>query len=345
MLAAVLEAPGRMTVLELADPDCPPGGVVVAVKTCGICSVDAKMAVQGHRSLVYPRILGHEIAGVIVESRNREFAVGDRVQVSPGLRCGTCRACLGGADNQCREREIFGFSRDGGFAEYLPVPLNGNPVGALTKLPENVDFALATLAEPLACCLNAQEKIGVKPGDTVLIIGAGPLGLLQAGVARAFGAANILFSEIDSRRRQRVVSPWGDRVVDPLVENLSAVVMEVTTGRGADVLLYSTSGSGALDEDFFGLLGRGGRVSIFSGLSAESARVELDLNLIHYQELVLAGAYGCAARHNRAALALLDSGKMPFADLISHRFRLAETLVGIELTKTKEAFKVIVEVN
>ena len=343
MQAAVLTAPGRFEVLEVADPKCPPGGVVVEVKACGICSVDARMVVQGHRDLIYPRILGHEMAGVVVESQSPEFTIGDRVQVSPGLRCGTCRECQRGVDNLCQTRGIFGFSRDGGFAEYLPVPLSGALVGALTKLPENVDFALATLTEPLACCLNAQEKIGIKSGDTVLIIGAGPLGLLHAGAARASGATSILFSEVDSKRRQRVVSPWGDQVIDPLAEDLAAVVMELTAGKGADVLLLATSGSG-LNESFLNLLGRGGRVSLFSGMPVASTRVELDLNLIHYQELVLAGAYGCAARHNAAAVALLAGGKMPFAELISHRFSLAETVAGVELTKTKEAFKVIVEV-
>lgn len=344
MKAAVLAAPGCLQIRERPDPECPPGGVVVAVKACGICSVDARMVAKGHRDLVYPRILGHEIVGTVVASQSLEFKVDDRVQVAPGLRCGTCRECQRGDDNHCLTRGIFGFSRDGGFAEYLPVPLQGDLVGALTKLPENIDFASATLAEPLACCLNAQEKLGIKSGDTVLIIGAGPLGLLQAGAARAAGATSILFSEIDPRRRQRVALPWGDHIFDPAVADPATVVMELTAGKGADVLLLATSES-SLDESFLTLLASGGRVSIFSGLPVGLDRLALDLNLVHYRELVLAGAYGCTARHNAAAIALLAGREMPFAELISHRFSLAETVSGVELMKTKEAFKVIVEMK
>lgn len=344
MKAVVLATPGCLQVLERPDPECPPGGVVVEVKACGICSVDARMVAKGHRDLVYPRILGHEIAGTVVASQSPEFALDDRVQVAPGLRCGVCRECQRGDDNHCSTRGIFGFSRDGGFAEYLPVPLQGDLIGFLTKLPENVDFACATLAEPLACCLNAQEKFGIKSGDTVLIVGAGPLGLLQAGAARAAGATSILFSEIASRRRDRLANPWGEQVFDPVAEDSAAVVMEMTAGKGVDVLLMATSES-SLDETLLSLLGRGGRVSIFSGLPVGLDRLALDLNLVHYRELVLAGAYGCTARHNAAAIALLSSRKMPFTELISHRFSLAETISGVELTKTKEAFKVIVEMK
>jgi len=140
MKAAILNQPGKLEIREVRTPDCLSGGVLVKVKACGICSSDAKMVTSGHRALNYPRILGHEIAGIISESRNRQFKPGDRVQVAPGLRCGECLACRRGLDNQCEHREILGFSYDGGFAQYISIPLSGPIIGALTLLPKNVSF-------------------------------------------------------------------------------------------------------------------------------------------------------------------------------------------------------------
>ena len=345
MQAAILLAPSNFVVSEIPDPECPSGGVVIQVKVCGICSSDVKMVTKGHRALMYPRVLGHEIVGIVVESQSSHFTIGDRVQVAPGLCCKLCRECQRGMDNQCFSREIFGFSRDGGFAEYLPVPLDGAVVGTLTKLPENVSFALAALAEPLACCLNAQEKIGVREGDVVLIIGAGPLGLLHAGVARSLGASTILFSEIDVRRRQQLVPRWADLVIDPVKEDLASVVMDITAGQGVDVLLLAAGSNCNLDKNFLNFIRRGGRVSVFSGLSTEYSQIEVDLNLLHYKEIFLSGAYGCAVCHNRAAITFLADAGQYFTELISHRFSLLETVIGIEMVKNKEVFKAIVEVE
>jgi len=192
MKAAILEQPGKLGIRKVRTPECPCGGVLVEVKACGICSSDAKMVTSGHRALNYPRILGHEIAGIVSESQNPQFKPGDRVQVAPGLRCGECLACRRGMDNQCEHREILGFSYDGGFAR---IPLSGPIIGALTLLPENVSFEDAALGEPLACCINAQERAGVRSHDTVLIIGAGPLGLLHALVAKSRRVQTVIISE------------------------------------------------------------------------------------------------------------------------------------------------------
>ena len=165
MKAAVLKKPGILRLIEIADLDCSKGGVRIKVMACGICSSDVKMVTGGHRALIYPRIPGHEISGIIDQSRTKHFREGDRVQVAPGLRCTTCFQCQKGADNQCKYREILGFTRDGGFAEYMTVPVTGPIIGSLTHLPKNISYAAATLAEPLACCINAQEKIRIKSDE------------------------------------------------------------------------------------------------------------------------------------------------------------------------------------
>jgi len=288
MQAAILFEPGRLAIEETAIPECPFGGVLVKLKACGICSSDVKMMAKGHRALVYPRILGHEMAGVVVESRTREFKAGDRVQVAPGLRCGNCMQCRRGADNQCEKREIFGFTTDGGFAEYIPIPLKGPVVGSLSLLPEGVDYDVATLGEPLACCMNAQDKLGTKRGDTVLIIGAGPLGLLHSYVARVRGAENILFSEIQAARRKTAIPVWADQAIDPVNTDLFQTVMDATNEKGVDIIIFACSQMG-LNEKFIKLMAPGGGVSIFSGMPPPVAQIQLDLNAIHYNEIKISG--------------------------------------------------------
>jgi len=344
MQAAILVEPGRLKIGATSTPGCPAGGVLVKVKACGICSSDAKMMTKGHRALVYPRILGHEMAGVVVESRAPKFKAGDRVQVAPGLRCGSCTQCRRGADNQCESREIFGFTTDGGFAEYIPIPLKGPVVGSLSLLPENVSYDVATLGEPIACCMNAHDKIGTKPGDTALIIGAGLLGLLHGYVARVRGAENILVSEIQAPRRKTAIPTWADQAIDPANANLFETVMDATNKKGVDVIIFACSQMG-LDEKFINLLAPGGRVSVFSGMSPPVAQIQLDLNLIHYNEIKISGAYGCTAHQNTEAIKLIASGKLPLGELITNRVTLDNIEEGLEHTQVSRTLKSILEVQ
>ena len=343
MKAAILKQPGKLEIREVRTPECPCGGVLVKVKACGICSSDAKMVTSGHRALNYPRILGHEIAGIVSESQNPQFKPGDRVQVAPGLRCGECLACWRGLDNQCEHREILGFSYDGGFAQYIAIPLSGPIIGALTLLPIKVSFEEATLGEPLACCINAQEKAGVRSRDTVLIIGAGPLGLLHAMVAKSRRAETVIISETLEHRRTIAQNIRADYVVNPLEENLYQSVLEITNGKGVDVVIFACS-QVALDETVINLMAPCGRVSIFSGILPAISQLRLDSNTIHYKELTISGAYGCTARQNKAAIKLMTSNMWPSYKFEVHSVTLETIEQGIEDTKTNRVLKSVLEI-
>lgn len=344
MKAAILFKPGKLEIREIPTPNCPAGGVLVKVKACGICSSDAKMVTNGHRALNYPRILGHEIAGIVSESRNRQFKPGDRVQVAPGLRCGECLPCRRGMDNQCEHREILGFSHDGGFAQHIGIPLSGPIIGALTLLPENVSFEDAVLGEPLACCINAQEKADVRSDDTVLIIGAGPLGLLHAVVAKSRGAKTVIFSETLEHRRTTAQNIWADYVVNPLEVNLCQFVVEVTGGKGVDVVIFACS-QVALDETIINSLAPSGRVSIFSSIIPPISQIRLNSNTIHYKEIAISGAYGCTARQNKEAINLMTSNMWPSYKFAIHSVTLETIEQGIEGTKTNRVLKSVLEVT
>lgn len=344
MIAAILKKPGSLEIKEIPLPVCSAGGVLVKVKACGICAADAKMAAKGHRALIYPRILGHEIAGIVCQSRTSRFREGDRVQVAPGLRCGTCPQCRRGADNRCEHREILGFTQNGGFADVVSIPIEGPLVGALTLLPDDLTYADACLAEPLACCLNAQDRIDINGEDTVLIMGAGPLGLLHAVLSGVNGAGKVLIAEIEAHRREAAKYLLLDGVFDSTEENFFQTVSAATDQKGVDVIIFACS-EAVPDDSFLELLAPGGRVSLFSGISPLFSRPAVDVNRIHYNEIVISGAYGCTADQNRRAVDLIALNRLPVQDLITQRVNLENILQGLEHTKSRKALKSIVEVQ
>ena len=343
MKAAVLSRPGSMEIREVKQPSCPKDGVLVQVRACGVCAADVKMLSAGHRALVYPRILGHEIAGIVAQSRSPLFREGDRVQAPPGLSCGVCRHCRAHADNQCPSVQILGFNRDGGFARYLALPLGAGPVRAvLHPLPSNTPFDHAVFAEPLACCINAQNKLGLSSKDTVLIVGAGPLGQMHAVLAAQKGAAQVLMADMDSRRRILSES-MGIPVLDALDSSFFEQAMAATCGRGVDVLILA-AGAG-LEARFLEIMAVGGRISIFSGMSSDHSKSALDLNRIHYREIIVAGAYGCTVRQNAQALEWIASNGSAVERLITRRVSLDAIAEGFFHVQEKVALKSVVEVE
>ena len=342
MKAAILKAPGRLMLDEVAMPLCPDGGLVVKTQACSICSTDVKMFQHGHRDVNYPRILGHEVTGVVAESRIRGdmFQVDDRVQIFPGICCGRCPACRRGIDNLCEHIGIIGFSHDGGFAEFLVVPPQSVAGGGVNLIPAGVSYEEAALTEPLASCLNGQQLAGVTEGDTVLILGAGPIGLLHAMLARVRGASRVLVAERLPTRLAMAGLADIDRKIDINRESTEAVVKEETSGRGVDVILIACSGAtvSSLPE----LLAPRGRLCLFSGLPPETAQIPLDTNLIHYRELTIIGAYGSTAAQNSAALRLIASGKVPVAWLITKRLPLGEIQEGMEYVANQEGLKAVI---
>lgn len=342
MKAAILKAPGCLVLEDVATPPCPEGGLLVKIRACSICSTDVKMSHQGHRALAYPRILGHEVAGEVVESRASAtgFKIGNRVQIYPGICCGQCPACRRGADNQCQNIGIIGFTYDGGFAQFLAVPPQSVARGGVNLIPNELSFEEATLAEPLASCINGQQQAGVTQDDTVLILGAGPIGLLHAMLARVNGASQVLVAErLPSRLEAPGTAPI-DRMIDTGKESLEAVIQEETDGRGVDVILIACSKADV--SSLPGLLSPRGRLCLFSGLPAGGSHLSLDSNLVHYRELSIIGAYGSTAAQNSAALKLIASGKVPAGSLITRRFSLDEIEKAMEHVSQREGLKAVI---
>lgn len=346
MKAAVLKAPGILELDDLPDPECPKGGALIEVKACAVCGTDVKMLEVGHRDLVYPRVLGHEIVGKVVEiDRNCGIAEGDLVQVWPGIACGRCIHCLRGVDNRCEKIGILGFNRDGGFAELLALPWESIPRGINVvrgRESGSIDPGLMTLTEPLACCMNGQEMARVTRGDVVLILGGGPIGCLHALLAEFYRAEKVIVVERLEQRIRKIKKHTSAIVMDAS-ESLESIVAEETGVRGVDVILTATP-EVRVDGSLIRMLAPGGRMCIFSGPKAENYETPIDQRSIHYRELTVTGAYGCSSRHNRAAEELLASGALNAEWIITLRTALEKIQDAFNHSSKRAGQKSIVEI-
>jgi len=316
MKSAILTAPGRVEITDREPEQCTDYDVLVRVETCGVCRTDRKATQIGQRDLVLPRVLGHEVVGYIAEIGDMvtDLQVGDYVQVYPGLSCGICMHCLSGNDHLCSEMRIIGFSVDGGFTEYLLLRGKTRTPTNINILPARIDSKSASLAEPLACCVNLLERLMFNPSTNVVIFGAGPLGILTAQLAQVFEARCITVVEPHPTRR-REAEPFSDYQFDSdthLVTNLRQIEQQY----GIDIAIPCCP-----DNEPFALamevLSKRGQLGFFSGLTSASDLSNNLLNEIHYRELSVVGSYGCSLSHNKTALNLLSSEQISIKGVAS----------------------------
>jgi len=195
-------APRDVRVEDAPEPMAGPGELVIRVRNCSVCGTDAKIWQSGHPNLSPPRVLGHEVAGEVVEAGEGAggWSAGDRVQVIAAIPDGSCHECRHGWMTVCPNQERIGYQHDGGFAELMLVPAKVLAVDGVNRIPGGLSFAEASVAEPLSCVINGQEQAGVGEGQTVVVVGAGPIGCLHVRLARARGAARVFLVELSRRR-------------------------------------------------------------------------------------------------------------------------------------------------
>ncbi|MGE5585588.1 MAG: zinc-dependent alcohol dehydrogenase [Bacillota bacterium] len=344
MKAAVYHGPRDVRVEEVAGPSLDPGDALLKVMYCGVCGTDIKTYRRGHPMFEPPCILGHEPVGEIVEVRPGQGAaaagcvsVGDVVAVAPYVPCDNCRLCLKGRQEMCSSKAGIA----GAFCEYIRVPGEVLAKG-VSRLPEGLSPRVACLAEPIACCLNAIEAVPFDPGDSVLISGAGPMGLLMLELCKARGAGTIFVSEPSETRRAEA-ERRGARVIDPGAGDVGHQLKALAGADGTDAAFVCVGASDAL-ESAIASVRPGGRVNLFGGFPGGS-RVTLDPNTIHYGEVTLLGSFGFAPRHFHMGMRLLASGRLDVAGLLTCEFSLDDVVLALDTGASGEALKVLLRMN
>lgn len=345
MLVARFHAPGDIRLETDPDPVAGPDQVVIRVGACSTCGTDVKISRSGHPNMTPPQVMGHEVAGEIVQIGVdvEGWSIGDRVQVIAAVPDGTCPECRAGVPAVCRNQRSVGYQFSGGFAEFMVVPAEVLRVGGLNRIPDGLSYAEASLAEPLACVLNGQELARVGAGDTVVVVGSGPIGCLHVRLARARGAARIILIDLNAERLAEaaaLVTP--DLAIASGDQDPVEAVLAATDGRGVDVVITAAA-SGRAQEQGLRMLAPRGRLSLFGGLPKDAPDITVDANLVHYRELTIVGVNGSSPAHNTEALRLIGTGEVPVADLITHRLGLEHVLEAIDLVARGEAIKVTIE--
>lgn len=315
-LAAYYEGARRIR-LDASVPVQPaPGEVRLRVSHCGICGTDLRIwrGLMDAR-VAPPRVIGHELAGVVEAAGPgvSDFAPGDRVAVMPILSCGACPACRAGRTNTCHKLKVLGIDVPGAFQEYLTVPAR-----LLHRLPAGLPMDAAALAEPVAVACRAVRIAAVQPGEFVVVLGGGPIGMLTAMVAQHLGARVVLAGR--NPERARLAADAGIEVVDAGESTLPALVEERTNGAGADVVFEATGTPGG--AAMMTALGSAECRIVVLGLHVPPPPV--DLFRFFWRELKLFGCRVYRPEDFAQAVALLGLGSLPFDRAITHRFPLAE---------------------
>ena len=347
MRAAVFHEPGVMVVQDRPVPRIDDDGILIRVRAASVCGTDLRISRHGHFKILAGthRVQGHETAGDIVRigPQVTGYAVGDRVSVTPNVGCGRCRFCRQGLNNMCPDYEAFGISLDGGFAEYLAVPGFAVNRGSVFHLPERVGYAEAALVEPFSCCLRGQEALAVGYEDTVLIVGAGPIGAFNVMLARLAGAKKIIVANRSQPRLDRMKEFGADLAVNVSEQDLARVIHAETNGRGVDVAITAVS-SAAVQEQAVQLLATHGRLNFFAGLGVATG-VGIDTNRVHYKGLTLTGTTGSSNADYAKALQLVGDGRVDLSGLVTQTFPLEDIAGAFAYAASGSGMKAVVTVD
>lgn len=346
MLAAVYHGPNDLRVEDVPIPKVGPGDLLVKVIDTSICGTDLRIFHGDHRK--YPtgtvRIPGHEVVGTIAETGvgTTGYQVGQRVFVAPNMGCGHCKECVNGRNNLCANYDAIGITIDGSFAEYVLIPAKSVQQGNVIPVSEKIDPAVAALVEPFACVLHGQNAVHIQPGEVVLVIGAGPIGIMHTKLARVRGAGRVIVSEAVADRAAQAKQMGAHRVVIPAEENLKEVIASESDGRGADVIIVAAPVHAA-QENAVELAAIGGRINFFGGLPKDRPTISLDSNQVHYKELVITGTTACSTADCWQASELVNTGVIDLSDLVSLRFPLSAANEAFSKAQDRKYLKIVLE--
>lgn len=344
MKAAVYLGKEQIIVQDVAMPVLDDGEIMLAIDSCSVCGTDLRTYRHGDAKIKPPRILGHEFCGRVVESRapDANVKVGDRVVMYIVLIHATDKYVEMGRMNLSGNRTTMSYHHDGAFAPFMKVPALAVKQGNLFKVENDIPSDHLSIAEPLGCCMNAHSRLGVSLKDTVAVIGAGPIGIMHAMLARLQGAQKVIVLDNNPRRLEMAAGFDLDAtvLVRPDGSHRDEVI-RLTGGFGPDVVIVAVSAAAA-QNDALEMAAKAGRVNFFAGLPKSAPTATLNVNTIHYKELEISGSYSEKKSDFQAAYALINSGRFPSDKIVTHTLPLARIGEAWGLMESGEALKVCI---
>jgi len=343
MKAVLVRAPMQFDLEDVPVPECPEGGLILKVIACGLCGSDLRTLRSGHSEVTFPWIIGHEVCGTVVETGSNyqgQWQKGDMLAVGPVVNCGFCDFCLNGRYEFCENHRELAQAWPGGFAEYMAIPEESVRLGTIRVVPEGLDPVFAAISEPISSCVNAQQRGQIGLGDTVVIIGAGPIGCVHTSLARARGADKIIIADILKDRLKLCQAFEPDEIINASETDLVREARRLTGGKGPDVVITANPAP-ITQVQAVEMANKGGRILLFGGLPKDNSKPGVDMNIVPYNALHLIGATTFAPRHQIIALKLLASGRIPGDKLVTHRFPLSEFKQAAKLAFEGKVLKAV----
>lgn len=339
MKAALLYGKQDLRVVDVDRPRISENEVLLRVRCAAICGTDIRMYNNGSENA--PIVPCHEVSGVIEEvgANVKRYRKGMRVAVAPNMGCGVCDFCASGRIHLCKEYRALGINENGGFTEFMRIPEAAVRQGNIIELDDGVSFDEAAINEPLSCVYNGFTHYEPKPGDNVLIIGAGPIGILHAKLCKMAGAARVMISDLSKERLEKCREI--DKTFITIDDNLRDRVFELTDGRGVDVCVTACAAPSA-QAQALELMAVGGRVSFFGGLPKDKETVPLNTNYIHYKELKITGSTRASVSQFRKTLELVSVGVLSVKELVSGRFALEDINAAFRLAANAKGMKSVI---
>ncbi len=338
MKAAVVYAKNEIRIADVPRPRAGDGELVVRVRASGICATDVKILGGLGAPVKLPAILGHEVAGTISDLGPGAGAAGlhegQRVAVYPVAACGHCVYCLQGRNSLCLNEHGLGHGDDGGFAEYVRIPAEIVRLGGVLDIAD-MPFDLAAMIEPTSCCIAAADQCRTRPGDTVAVIGVGPLGLLHTIVSKALGA-RVICVDLNDERLATARKLGATLAINPEREDAYAAVRD-RTGQGADVVIAAV-GVPRVIESYLPLVRNGGFFNIFGG-TPRGEMIAVDPRWIHYGEIVLTGTFASSVEQFRRACCFVREHAREIEAVISTRCGLGDILNAVRRVQSGEGTK------
>lgn len=344
MKAGRLYGKEDLRVEEIPVPEISDDEVLVKVKSAAICGTDVRMYRNGAKGVDadHPLVIGHELAGVIekVGKNVPLYQQGMRVAVAPNMGCGLCDDCIRGNGHMCREYRALGINLDGGFAEYVRIPAQAVRAGNIVPMEDHVSYAEAAITEALSCVYNGISQCRIRPGEYVLVIGAGPIGIMHAVLAKMSGAGRVYINDLSEERLKlcKEIDPSFITVSKDVVD----FVREDTNQHGADVVITACPVPAA-QQSAVEIAANYGRVCFFGGLPEEKKQVSLNTNLIHYKQLIVTGSTRASLLQFKESLGFVTSGIIDVKKLITKKVTLDNIAEGFEAAMRAEGLKNVIE--